>query len=252
MSHVDQAELEETERQEAREGKQHESSHDVPAQTLEEQNKHLAQELHVTEEHLEHLTESIASEREHLAKVRADMGLAPSTEESPSILADLAEVAMETLLHTKEEEKVVEVNHAQDVVEAQSEKGKEILMDLIFEFCKKMPEKDLEHLVEFGLNASGKKISLPIIGDVTPDVAKIFVQAVKAGKHSFPMEMLRKSGVLDQIEKQLEKKAMDLVVDQLLAPKKDGALTQVVAGIAEGVVRAGIHELTSSDKKKTE
>ncbi len=252
MPHVDQEALEETERQEAREGTQHESSHDVPVQTLEEQSKHLAQELQVTEEHLEHLTESVAEEREHLAKVRADMGLPPPAEESPSVLADLAEIALETILHKTEEEQLVEVNHAEKLVEIEAEKGKEILMDLIFEFCKKMPEKDLERLVEFGLDASGKKISLPIIGDVTPDVAKIFVQAVKAGKHSFPMEMLRKSGMLDQIEKQLEKKAMDLVVDQLLAPKKDGALTQVVAGIAEGVARAGIRELTSSDKRKTE
>lgn len=252
MTNIDQDVLGETERLESLEGTKQEVKHADSAQTLEGQNEHLVQELQETEQHLEHLSESVANEREHLAKVRADMGLSPATEESPSVLADLAEIALETVMHISEEEKLVEINHAKPAVEAETEKGKEILMDFILEFCRKMPEKDFEHLVETGLTQTGHRVSWPIIGDVTPDIAKIFVRAVKEGKHSFPMEMLRRSGVLAQIEKQLEQRALNFVVDQLRAVKKDGIVPQVVAGIAESVVRAEMKELHLPATQKKE
>lgn len=230
-----------------------EKAPEAKSETAEEQSTRLVNELHATEEHIDQLQEALSEEKAATADLREKMGLPPAEEESPSILADIAALAVETLLHTNEEVKIVEVHHAEQEVVEEEDKDKHLLMDLAFKFFAKLPEKDLESLVQRGLTETGHRMTLPFIGDVTPDVARIFVKAFKEGKHSFPMEALRKMGLLDAIEKKLEQQALEAVVDKILSPDHahdlasgKSVLQEVVAGVTEGVVRAAVDQKTET------
>lgn len=180
-------------------------------------NKASRKELIEIKTHIAHLKKGIEDEQARMHQIEQVLGL-PTEEPTPSLLNDLKDLAHAIFSEQEVQEKVIENNDAKPELEKKVDEFENMLFDHLLEMAKTIPEKDLEHMIEFGMTASKKRLSLPIIGDVTPTVAKLIAQALHAGKGSFQMELLEASGAIEDVKRALKEKALNVVTESILGP----------------------------------